>query len=69
MISQTNEQALESSLEKYLTGTCHEELKEGIGEPTPTYVSNDKFYIGHNRDFIKEYTIDEKRFLLKTSIF
>ena len=28
MISQTNKQALESSIEKQLTGTCLEELKE-----------------------------------------
>jgi len=42
MVSQTNEQALESSIEKSL-------LKQG-------------FYQGSNRDFNKEYAIDEKRF-------
>lgn len=62
MSSQTNEQALESSIEKYLTGTCQEELKNGIFEPVPTYGSNDKFYMGFNHDFNKEYAIDEKRF-------
>lgn len=64
MVSQTNEQALESSIEKYLTGTCLEELKEKVGEPTPTYdkKQNDKFYTGYNSDFNKEYSIDEKRF-------
>jgi type I restriction enzyme R subunit len=62
MTSQTNEQALESSIEKFLTGTCQEELKSGVSEPTPTYGTNDKFYIGHNSDFNKEYAIDEKRF-------
>ena len=34
MASQTNEQALESSIEKYLTGTCQEEFKLGVSEPT-----------------------------------
>lgn len=62
MVSQTNEQALESSIEKYLTGTCQEELKAGVSEPTPTYGTHNKFYIGHNSDFNKEYAIDEKRF-------
>lgn len=62
MTSQTNEQALERSIEKFLTGTCQEEIKSGVSEPTPTYGTNDKFYIGHNSDFNKEYAIDEKRF-------
>ena len=62
MSSQTNEQALESSIEKYLTGTCQEELKLGVSEPTPVYGSNNKFLMGFNRDFNKEYAIDEKRF-------
>lgn len=63
MSSQTNEQALESSIEKFLTGTCQEELKLGvISEPLPTYGTNDKFHMGFNRDFNKEYAIDEKRF-------
>jgi type I restriction enzyme, R subunit len=62
MTSQTNEQALESSIEKFLTGTCQEEIKSGVSEPKPTYGTNYKFYIGHNSDFNKEYAIDEKRF-------
>lgn len=62
MTSQTNEQALESSIEKFLTGTCKEEIKAGVSEPIPTYGTNDKFYIGHNSDFNKDYAIDEKRF-------
>lgn len=62
MSSQTNEQALESSIEKYLTGTCQEELKLGVSEPTPVYGSNNKFLMGFNKDFNKEYAIDEKRF-------
>ena len=62
MASQTNEQALESSIEKYLTGTCQEEFKLGVSEPTPVYGSNNKFLMGFNKDFNKEYAIDEKRF-------
>jgi len=63
MKSKTNEQALESSIEKALTGTSLEELKEqGIQEFLPIDEVNDKFYIGFNRDFNKEYAIDEKRF-------
>lgn len=63
MTSQTNEQALERSIEKHLTGTCQEELKQGIQEPTPSYGTHNRlFYVGSNRDFNKEYAIDEKRF-------
>ncbi len=60
MPSKTNEQALESSIEKALTGTCLEELAEGVQEPS--FYATDKFYIGYNRDFNKEFAIDEKRF-------
>ena len=38
MTSQTNEQALESAIEKRLTGSCFEELKEqGITIDSITY--------------------------------
>ena len=59
MRSQTNEQALERSIEKHLTGTCLEELSEqgATAEDKP-----ELFYIGSNSDFNKEYAIDEKRF-------
>ena len=36
MASKTNELALEQSIEKALTGTTAEELKNGVSEPTPT---------------------------------
>lgn len=63
MRSQTNEQALESSIEKVLTGTCQEELKQGlVAEPTPEYGTNKMFYVGFNSDFNKDYALDEKRF-------
>ncbi len=63
MRSQTNEQALESSIEKSLTGTSLEEMAErGNAESLPQYGVNDKFYIGQNSDFNKAYAIDERRF-------
>lgn len=64
MRSQTNEQALESSIEKVLTGTSMEELKEIGLDIASTFLdkSNKNFYIGFNSDFNKEYAIDEKRF-------
>ncbi|HIO90625.1 MAG TPA: type I restriction endonuclease subunit R, partial [Campylobacterales bacterium] len=60
--SQTNELALEQSIEKALTGTTAEELKNGVSESTPTYGVKNNFYVGFNSDFNKEYAIDEKRF-------
>ena len=62
MRSKTNELALEQSIEKALTGTTAEELKNGVSEPTPTYGVKNDFYVGFNSDFNKEYAIDEKRF-------
>lgn len=32
MVSKTNEQALESAIEKYLTGACREDLENGVSE-------------------------------------
>jgi len=64
MKSQTNEQALESSIEKALTGISQEELKEQgvVAETMPGFGTNEMFYVGFNSDFNKEYAIDEKRF-------
>ncbi len=63
MRSKTNEQALESSIEKTLTGTTQEELKEqGIVAETMEYGTNKMFYVGFNSDFNKEYALDERRF-------
>ncbi len=62
MRSQTNELALEQSIEKALTGTTAEELKGVVSEPTPTYGVKNDFYVGFNSNFNKEYAIDEKRF-------
>ena len=62
--SKTNERALESSIEKTLTGITQEELKEQgiVAETMPDYGTNKMFYVGFNSDFNKEYAIDERRF-------
>ncbi|MCB4746656.1 MAG: type I restriction endonuclease subunit R [Sulfurovum sp.] len=60
--SKTNEQALESSIEKSLAGISLEELSEGVAEPSAPYGNNKKFYMGDPNDFDKEYAIDTKRF-------
>lgn len=72
--TQTNEQALESSIEKKLTGTCLENLKEqgllnATAEGLHDYRAGNQYYIGLPSDFNAKYAIDEKRFwhFLETS--
>jgi type I restriction enzyme R subunit len=68
MVSKTNEQALESTLEKRLTGTCLEELKEQnitlhtVNERAELYRAGNGYYIGLPEDFNAKYAIDEVRF-------
>lgn len=67
MPSQTNEQALESAIEKKLTGTSLEELKtlagaENIAEKAELYRGGNRYYIGLPEDFNAKYAIDERRF-------
>ncbi|ENI5846456.1 type I restriction endonuclease subunit R [Flavobacterium psychrophilum] len=64
MPSQTNEQALEASIEKKLTGTSLEEMKQegDIQEPKELYRSGNGYYIGYANDFNAKYAIDEVRF-------
>src|SRR5215211_2410349 len=67
MTSQTNEQALEAAIEKRLTGTCREELKEkgllnAAEEQLAPYRSGNGFYIGNASDFNARFAIDEHRF-------
>ena len=65
MTSQTNEQALESSIEKYLTGTCLEDIREeGISfeDAQALYRAGNGYYIGNNSDYNAKYAIDETRF-------
>jgi type I restriction enzyme R subunit len=68
MPSQTNEQALESTIEKRLTGTCLEELKvQDIAlltmiERAEMYRAGNGYYMGVPEDFNAKYALDEKRF-------
>jgi type I restriction enzyme R subunit len=68
MTSTTNERAFEAAIEKKLTGTCLEELKEaGIGFPLPEdrvslYRSENGFHLGSPEYFSAPYAIDERRF-------
>lgn len=68
MLSQTNEQALEFTIEKRLTGTSLEELKEQnislniLNERKGLYRSGNGFYISTTDDFNPKYAIDELRF-------
>jgi len=65
--SQTNEQALEATIEKRLCGTCLEELKErqdpgNIRDRIELYRAGHGYYLGFPEDFNKRYAIDEVRF-------
>ena len=68
MPSKTNEQALEATIEKRLTGTCLEELKDqnvalnSFNDRTELYRSGNGYYIGLPEDFNAKYAIDEFRF-------
>ncbi|KIQ22464.1 DEAD/DEAH box helicase [Flavobacterium sp. MEB061] len=64
MPSQTNEQALEATIEKQLTGSCLEDLKQDgdIQERRELYRSGNGYYIGYASDFNAKYAIDEVRF-------
>lgn len=64
-LSQTDEQALESAIEKRLTGYCLEDLKDipgALGERQDLYRSGSGYYIGLPNDFNTKYAIDEHRF-------
>jgi type I restriction enzyme, R subunit len=65
MPSQTNERALEASIEKKLTGTCLEDLRNesgNVAERNELYRSGNGYYIGENQHFNAKYAIDEQRF-------
>lgn len=68
MTTKTNEQALESAIERALTGTCLEDLKEQqidlsiAAEDRTNYRTGNGFYIGNPNDFDAQYAIDKKRF-------
>jgi len=67
MHSQTNEQALESSIEKRLTGTSLEEFKvkgelSVLQDRQELYRAGHGFYIGLPEDYSAKYALDEHRF-------
>lgn len=68
MPSLTNEQALEATIEKQLTGTCLEDLKEQhialntLNERAELYRAGNGYYLGLPEDFNAKYAIDESRF-------
>jgi len=71
MTSKTNEQALEAAIEKALTGTTIEEMKNLTGFQNPSGLIADKaeqyragngYYLGVPQDFDAQYALDTKRF-------
>ncbi|MBI3137901.1 MAG: type I restriction endonuclease subunit R [Sphingobacteriales bacterium] len=68
MFTKTNEQALESTIEKKLTGYSQEELKDkGVSvdqwsEEPALYKAGNGYFIGLPEDFNAKYAIDEVRF-------
>ena len=68
MHSQTNEQALEAAIEKHLTGTSLEEIKEQGGainelkEDRALYRAGKGYYIGQPVNFNAQFAIDEQFF-------
>lgn len=68
MPSKTNEQALESAIEKHLTGTCLEELREqginfnNLEERIGLYRAGNGYFMGSPADFNPKIAIDETRF-------
>lgn len=68
MVSKTNEQALEAAIEKHLTGTCQEELKNQevaaniAGEKEEIYRTGKGYYIGQPANFNAQFALDEQFF-------
>lgn len=68
MHSQTNEQALEAAIEKHLTGTCLEDLKQQglaidvVNEDAEIYRTGKGYYIGQPSKFNAQFAIDQQFF-------
>lgn len=68
MPSQYNEQALEELIEKHLTGTSLEELKQNgttgsaLQEPLAIYQNANRYFMGFPNHFDKRYALDTERF-------
>jgi len=64
MKSKTNEQALEAAIEKSLTGTTLEELKEKVdsfADIEDNYLGAERFAIGFAKDFNAKFAVDEEK--------
>ena len=61
-VSKTNEQALESAIEKYLTGTCLEEEKNLVRERPAGSAYAQAYQLGLATDFNAQYAIDNTYF-------
>ena len=62
MKSKTNEQALEAAIEKSLTGTSLEELKDketAVYDIENNYIGAERFAIGFAKDFNAKFAVDE----------
>lgn len=73
MVSQTNEQALETAIERKLTGTCLEDLKSGefktagpdtaeVAETCTPFDTHHGYEIGYPQHFNPRFAVDEKKF-------
>jgi len=68
MHSQSNEQALEAAIEKHLTGTCLEDLKQqslavdAVNEDAEIYRTGKGYYIGQPSNFNAQFALDEQFF-------
>nr|WP_075519105.1 type I restriction endonuclease subunit R [Moritella viscosa]SHO18083.1 Type I site-specific deoxyribonuclease, HsdR family [Moritella viscosa] len=62
MVSQTNEQALESAIEKHLTGICLEEFKSGVQDTAQPDFGNKLYALGQASDFDMQYALDKRFF-------
>lgn len=64
MVSKTNEQALEAAIQKYLTGTCLEEMSQGsskgVAEPSVSYGCD--YTLGLADDFNPQFAVDTAKF-------
>lgn len=65
--SQTNERALEMTIERYLTGTCLEDQKaqapaNAVADGTGSYLGGLGYHAGNPQDFDAQYAIDKTRF-------
>lgn len=61
MVSHTNEQALESAIEKQLTGTCLEDQNKVADGEVPFSLSHG-YALGYPQDFNANYALDTKQF-------